>query len=974
MLRLIFFILLFNFYSVLLAQNNYALSKAFTTKDGLPSNHIYKCVEDNRGFLWVATDAGIARFDGKHFQNFTTQQGLPDNEVLSVFKENNGTIWVICFNQHPAYFDEVKNRFINSNEDSSLQKIKGLQMMYGYPLKDGGVMFYSDYGSFTIKDKKVTEFTNYRNEYYFLIKENKNGTQLKWGLNFLDTVLKKSISQIVLLKENKVIDSFQLFKFNKYIIIVPAIDDDKIYLFSPFTKKCFIYTDVSDNHIRFTVDSIDVPDNYFAFGFTKSYLNIYCISGKICVYNKNTLLQQFIMSGNYAPNSMYNDSRGNIWVCTIDKGLILYKQNQLQQVQLPDEFKNTNFLSIARKPNGVLLAGNYNGEIIETDRRKFIIHTSLKNGQTILRQRKIILSQNKVFSFSELGIFINYTKQITSKKADLIYAKNAIVFNDSIIIIAQFNGLNKLNTITNEVTKLFVLNKRITALTKAKDGSIYLGSIDGLYKYDYNKNIQLPLLQNNPLLKERVIGLSLTNDSILWMATSGNGIVAIKGDKVLLHLTEKQGIVNNSTRCIASVKQEQVWVGTVGGLSKIDYKLQGNNIIYSVQNLSVNDGLSSNIFNDLLYQNDSVYAATANGISIIPTNISIPKFNIPIHLIGVIINQRDAIISTKYNLNYQQQNIQLQFAAIELSGHFKNLQYAINNNEEWITLNENLLSLQLNDGNHIVQIRAVDVNGNVGTEILTLQFKIATPFWKAIWFWLLNATLAFATIFYLVQKRNKQKQQQLLAAIENQHRITEIEMQAIKAQINPHFVFNCLNSIKSLNYQKRYVEADNYTDKFSLLLRSTLTFSSEAKISLQDELDYIVNYIQLEQLRFGDKLQFDLKVDASVITTAIQVPALILQPYVENAIRHGIGNLVKGNGLLFISIHQQNDYLKIIIDDNGVGIEKAMMINQSKPDYHQSKGMELNKRRAELHNIILIIEDKKNNETGTRITLKIPLT
>ena len=110
MLRLIFFILLFNFYCVLLAQNNYALSKAFTNKDGLPSNHIYKCVEDNRGFLWVATDAGIARFDGMHFQNFTTQQGLPDNEVLSVFKENNGTIWVICFNQNPlaVIIDRVK--------------------------------------------------------------------------------------------------------------------------------------------------------------------------------------------------------------------------------------------------------------------------------------------------------------------------------------------------------------------------------------------------------------------------------------------------------------------------------------------------------------------------------------------------------------------------------------------------------------------------------------------------------------------------------------------------------------------------------------------------------------------------------------------------------------------------------------------------------------------------------------------------
>src|SRR5690606_40545122 len=95
----------------------------YTTKDGLPSNHIYQTVEDNKGFLWVATDAGIARFDGKYFQVFTTENGLPDNEVLSVVKEKNGQIWVNCFGQAPAYFDEVQNRFINAEHNPDLGKI-----------------------------------------------------------------------------------------------------------------------------------------------------------------------------------------------------------------------------------------------------------------------------------------------------------------------------------------------------------------------------------------------------------------------------------------------------------------------------------------------------------------------------------------------------------------------------------------------------------------------------------------------------------------------------------------------------------------------------------------------------------------------------------------------------------------------------------------------------------------------------------
>src|SRR5471030_682329 len=115
---------------------------AFTVNDGLPSNYVYRCIEDNKGFLWVATDAGIARFDGKHFQVFTTAQGLPDNEVLSVIKEKNGRIWVNCFKQKPAYFDEVKNRFINAKEDTCLAKVtEGTGLMTSFPLKEGGVLY-----------------------------------------------------------------------------------------------------------------------------------------------------------------------------------------------------------------------------------------------------------------------------------------------------------------------------------------------------------------------------------------------------------------------------------------------------------------------------------------------------------------------------------------------------------------------------------------------------------------------------------------------------------------------------------------------------------------------------------------------------------------------------------------------------------------------------------------------------------------
>ncbi len=973
MLRLILFVLLVNFYSVLLGQNNYTLSKAFTTSDGLPSNHIYQVVEDNKGFLWVATDAGIARFDGKYFQVFTVQNGLPDDEVLEIAKEKNGRIWVNCFKQSPAYFDEIQNRFINAKEDTLLANVKGVSIMHIYALPDGGVLYENEIGSYIFKDGKIREYPRTKKNNARLFIKTFGNENLQFG-DCINKIHKGY--QFVLGNNDRIIDSISAFPAKSGGLSY-GFNENKFYILSHGEGKCFIYSNFNVHPIRFSIDSVSIPEPIFWYGFTPNYLNILSTSGKIYVFNKSSLQQQMIISGNYSPTYLYNDKQQNIWVSTVDKGLLLYKQQQIDHVALPENYTNTNFLSVAKKQDGTILAGNFYGEVVETNGRSFYVKQVTQVTQNLVSpmwQRKIIISQNKIFTFSEGGNYVNYNKLlINSSNNEQTNAKTAIVYNDSIIIFGNLGYLLVLNTVTEKIYSLKYPKKRVTAIAKAANGNVYFGSTDGLYKCDLTNNTRFAFLPKNALLEERVTGLCYTKDNLLWIATASNGLVAVRSDTVVQHITMSNGIISNSCKSIIATRVGQVWLGTNQGISIINYQSINGSIKYTVQNLSANDGLSNNIINEMLFQNDTVYAATGNGISIIPVNIPTYKFNIAVQLIGVRINQKDTIINNNYQLKYNQQNIQLQFAGIELGGNFKNLLYSINNNNEWITLNENLLSLQLDNGKHIVQLRAVDGNGNVSDKILTLEFTIATPFWKAIWFWLLNTVFAFAIIFYFVQKRNKQKQQQQIAVIENQQHIAEIEMQAIKAQINPHFVFNCLNSIKSLNYQQRYAEADNYTDKFSQLLRSTLEFSSEAIITLKEELDYIINYVQLEQLRFGDKLQFDVKINESINTNTIQVPSLILQPYVENAIRHGIGNLIKEIGRLTISISQQKNYLEIIIDDNGVGVEQANLINKAKPDYHQSKGMELNKRRAELHNISFDIFDKKDIEKGTRITLKIPL-
>lgn len=913
---------------------------AFTVKEGLPSNYIYRCVEDDKGFLWIATDAGVARFDGKRFQVFTKHDGLPDNEILSIVKEKNGRIWANCFKQAPAYFDELQNRFINAKEDSSLGKISGTAIILAFPLPDGGMAFFNEKGSFILKNNSSGQydFKKYPN---IMVRENVDGS----NLFYYDV----TISRVPLIKQAKIshvqngknIDSLLFGNIPRVGHTLHAIDGNDFYLAFLVEGKCLKLSGFGIHPLRFKIDSVRIPENFITYTFTSSYVCFFGNSGKIYAYDKKTLQQQFVLSGNYAPDHLYNDRMGNLWVSTIDKGLLVYRKKQLNNVPIPENFTNTNFLSIARKPDGRLLAGNYYGEVIESGNKAFVVHPNPQSKTAIVRQKKILVSQNKVFTFSEMGIYVNYKKKMTAAGVGLFYAKTAINYNDSIIIVGNVSGLLSINSRTVIGASIYVSGKRVTALAKAADGMIYIGSTDGLYKYDYANKKSITVDRTDPLLKERIVAIATTPDGFVWLATSGNGVIVVKNDKVFLHILDKENLGSNSSRSIVAAGPGKIWVGTQEGINMIDYQL-GSTLKYSMQHMSANDGLTNNAVNEMLYEKDTVYAATADGITMIPSNTSITKFNIPVELTGVRINQRDTILTAHYKLGYDQKNIQLQFTGIELNGHFKNLQYTLDKNEHWIDLQDNTLTVLLNSGLHNVNVRAVDVNGNVSDKTLSIQFDIDTPFWKTITFWvILGVVIQVMTvcfIFWWYKKKKEAKLNKVLAGIQT----ASLEQQAFTSLMNPHFMFNALNSIQHyINLQDRK-SANRYLSDFASLIRKNFEAAQLSFIPLEQELENIRIYLRLEQMRFTNRFSYHINIAEDLDIEQWMVPTMMLQPLLENAVLHGImPSSITGE--LLIDLRYQDKDLLITITDNGIGIENSRAVKEA--NGHKSHGMVLIKKR-----------------------------
>ncbi|NML35923.1 histidine kinase [Chitinophaga sp. G-6-1-13] len=233
----------------------------------------------------------------------------------------------------------------------------------------------------------------------------------------------------------------------------------------------------------------------------------------------------------------------------------------------------------------------------------------------------------------------------------------------------------------------------------------------------------------------------------------------------------------------------------------------------------------------------------------------------------------------------------------------------------------------------------------------------------------------------LRKKHELEEQRKIQLETEYDKKLTEIELKAIRAQINPHFIFNCLNSIQLFVMQRDYEYAQKYLSDFSYLIRKTLDFSRRNFISLADEITYLNTYLGLEKMRFENRMEYEIVVDPEIATAELEIPAMLLQPYVENAVKHGMTNPQQPIGQLTIRFTQiAADMLECVIADNGIGIARSRSL-RTLPKHHQSSGMEISQNRAELlnkmynteiHIEIIDLSARNEADSGTIVKILIP--
>ncbi|MEJ2053295.1 MAG: two-component regulator propeller domain-containing protein [Calditrichaceae bacterium] len=733
--------------------------------------------------------------------------------------------------------------------------------------------------------------------------------------------------------------------------------------------------------------------------------------------NTNSISSNFV----YA---IYKDFSGILWCGTYWGGIdkLDFKAKRFEHIKKnissSSKLAENNFQSLCQISNDLILIGTWGDGLIIYNRRqnKFTNYYHRQNDRNSLSNnyiRAIFKDSNDEIWIGTYGGGLNKFNYKQNKFKRYLYdsrdpnsiSSNYIftIFRDRrgfLWIGTDGGGLNRLNSVHVSFTRYqhdpakekTISSNDVYCLYEDSNNNFWIGTASGLDLLNFQDTTF------NHYLQDHTSSISLSNhyiysiletqhgrDSSMWIGTAGGLYRFDYNTGQTKRYTEENGLPN---RVICGILEDDngfLWISTNKGLARFDPKMK------MFTNYDLADGLQSNMFNIgacYRFGSGELGFGGINGLNIFqPDNIISNTYVPPIYIIGIkkfdqpIQLDRELTDLDEIELAYDDNYFTIEFAALDYSHPEKNdYAYILEGvNDRWIhSKNENTASYtNINPGKYVFKVRGTNSDGvwNMKGDELTILIK--PPFWMSWWFRtviIIIITFALAITVYIIIKREKQK-----TAVNK--KISELKLQALQAQMNPHFIFNTINAIQYFINKKDNESAYFYLSKFSRLLRRTLENSEKLNISLAEEIETLKIYLELQLLRYGNKFSYKLDIDPQIDIHMIEIPSMMLQPYIENAIQHGFTSRKKG-GELILSLKQNNKKLVCSIEDNGIGIKKSLLLKKRTNSGHASAGMKLSRDRLEIINtankddINISIEDLSEtdqNRNGPRVTLQIPV-
>jgi ligand-binding sensor domain-containing protein/two-component sensor histidine kinase len=939
----------------------------YSNGQGLPQSQVQCITQDNDGYLWVGTLGGLAKFNGKNFTTFPLEQGLFSNRI-SCLQYIQKTIWVgheggitrIINNKAQTYslgdddrttivtdFISYQGKIIASTEGSGLYIISNNHISK-ITLKNADAS--------TCRDLEVINGKLYigtRDGLYF--------TKDLTNFSHVDAFKNRRISGIAL-KQNQVFisTSFEgLFKtdftFNQFDSI-PIRSDD-----------LYISAIKSDKSNQLWLVS---PEGVIRLSSQMKQLDLNEING---------------LPVN-AINCSFQDNEGNIWFGSDGKGLIRFANQNLQVYSTKTGMPSDLILSGKKLTNGSYLFGSYDKGAFKMNLQGICEKIPIP-ATTVW---DIEYFNGNAWFATELGIFrwdfksepqrYNFPNYSSPFRVIKIYKNKLIVADEERIGYIENNELYPYSNFK------FNLNKD----GNIRDISFYYSNIlvatsKGLYELNLGKKSQKLLKK----FKTSISSIETDTDNRIWIGTE-NGLVIFDGINYKnISYSSKSGarFINFIHRV-----ESHIFVGTNDGLYVFENS-EGSQIL--VKHIGTNNGLinlESNI-NSSLFEEGNFWFGTSDGLAklhIGSNDEGFSDFSPKLNIARVLVNYREIDPSNIYSglkLNYSKNNLIIDLDGISMEDpESVTFQYKLDGeSDKWSppTLNPTIILSNLDAGDYVIHIRAISGTKKT-SEVSSFAITITPPFWRTWWFYILVfVAIAFGIRYYFRLQIKRERERNYKINLENKSRLLALEQQSLNASMNRHFIFNSLNSIQYfINTQDR-VSANRYLTSFAKLIRKNLDSASEGDnvVTLHQELERLELYLSLEAMRFKDRFTYRID-NQDIDLEQVTVPAMLLQPFVENSIIHGILPDETKKGEILVTIKAIGDQLEICIDDDGIGIDYSLNKKAKFKGDHKSQGMEITSKRIDLirqmwnkdYELIgpFQMTNPDRSIKGTRVLIKIP--
>lgn len=1031
--RLLLTVLLFFFLNEAGAQHvrsHERKKREFTVEDGLPDNLIRCLITDNQGFLWIGTHGGLSRYDGNTFTNYYAEpedtNALCGNIIVELSKDDKGRIWISTEENGLCVLDPVRMRFSRydigkkgygylpgKNPSGMMQDRKGNvwvplfgkglarldttsnsfelvridpdTLAYNHNEIREGVMDKA--GNFWLASRKGLVFFNPEEKLIRFYDQQANSTEESIAKNLLTCVAMDVDGNILAGTWDR-----GLMKYH--------VNDNR-------WEQYLLDNNIAESRNRINDIQIDKNNNLHlstsAYGVIQCSGNLFSIAdcarkqedaggALISLQTGHTTFEGYtdrlVRSNDLSPALQYFGS--NKKVTELDGFATVSSITRVNDslVLLGSYYRkglfafNLHANSFRRIP---VLAGKADRHVfdIEKDRN----HT---NGYWLGTIDGIAY-----FDATTQAVTASPILNDTGDRPLMIYdvyqhSDNTVwICGKSFLRSSALNGpaidhTERIRALSERKGQTFygitVYDQR-TLVTWTDEGEVFLIAKEPARDYSYRK-VKLPELH------ARVMQVVVDRQKRLWIGLHSNGVTVYNpADASTRHFTNSAGLFGSMFRSMLLDKEENLWVLSQQGLSMIHTPTgKAISFQYKIPSLLEDPNILTEINDSLLLIGGFEEFAVLNKNKLLDE-----KLLNKVILTSFLVNEEKEFSSyfsertTALTLQHEENTISVSFTLPDPAGlSLYDFEYRLEGlDKDWINIGRDrkIRLTNLAPGNYVLHLRARVTTSGSCSPVTVFRFSIRPPFYKTWWFISLLSILLVSGGYWGVRYRERiiRRKEQEKKNIRQQ--MAELENQALKSRMNPHFVFNCLNSINGFILKNNKDTAIQFINKFAKLIRYILEKSGEKEISLEEELTALKNYIEIEAIRLSQSFTYSIDISPAIDPQFIRIPPLLIQPLVENAIWHGL-HVEEKLGLIRINIKEEGEFIRVDVEDNGIGYSKSLANKETRKYEKRSLGLSITRQRLEIllpkgkhGEDLLSIRDRYNEEglqEGTVSTLLIP--